>query len=113
MAIILFADITLQWVVLPIAIGMLIFFLLLLSGPQRHKRRAKREYYRSLLALRFDPTNPELRKKTIALGREYLRLGGAWRGARRFDEAALGSDINAACGNVSQPIRRHPHGGIR
>jgi hypothetical protein len=65
-------------------------------------QRARQAYLDSLEKLKRDPRSPDLRDRTLALGREYaakatLCLQNAISGAANFDEVALMNDINAAC----------------
>jgi hypothetical protein len=91
-------DTGIFWVVM--VIGAVIAFAIKASqGDSRVK--AKAGYQASLQALTIDPTNPELRQKTLELGREYSRLTRNSRGVTIFDEVALSNDINAAAGGTT------------
>lgn len=63
---------------------------------------AQKAYREHLERLKQEPANHELRDKALALGRhfaaraEHCFLNGIG-GVERFDEAALGNDIAAAC----------------
>jgi Short C-terminal domain len=62
--------------------------------------KAKDVYQTSLQELTNNPTNPELRQRTLELGRAYSRLTRNSRGVTIFDEVALSNDINAAAGGT-------------
>lgn len=69
--------------------------------------KARQAYQNSLVELRKDPTNPEKRQQTLALGRAYSNLTRDQKGVTLFDEVALMNDINAACGGaatLAQPL---------
>jgi len=59
---------------------------------------AKIAYQDSLRALKSDPTNPDLRQKTLELGRAYSQLTRRGKRVALFDEMALANDLNAAAG---------------
>ncbi len=61
-------------------------------------RAARTAYQNSLLALKGDPTNPDLRQQTLHLGRAYSQLTRNNKRVALFDEMALANDINAAAG---------------
>lgn len=63
--------------------------------------KARQAYQNSLVELRNDPTNPEKRQQTLALGRAYSNLTRDQKGVTLFDEVALMNDINAACGGAA------------
>jgi len=65
------------------------------------RSQAKTVYQASLKQLSQDPTNPELRQKTLELGRRYSNLTRNNKGVSLFDEVALMNDINAACGGTT------------
>ncbi|HVR10847.1 MAG TPA: SHOCT domain-containing protein [Thermoanaerobaculia bacterium] len=58
----------------------------------RHKSRATRSRSCS------DHGNPDLRQKTLELGRAYSQLTRKGKGVALFDEVALANDLNAAAG---------------
>ena len=58
---------------------------------------AKIKYQTSLEKLKENPTNPEIREKTLELGRLYAHFASNQSGATAFDELAMMNDINAAC----------------
>ena len=62
---------------------------------------ARQAYQNSLGQLTNDPTNPQKRQATLALGRAYSNLTRDKKGVTVFDEVALMNDINAACGGAA------------
>ena len=69
---------------------------------------AKKSYEESLSELTLAPTNPELKQRTLALGRTYSNLTRDQKGQTIFDEVALMNDINAACAAATS-LRRAAH----
>lgn len=67
---------------------------------------AKRAYLEGLERLKRDPHNPDLREQTLALGRRYIYWAMNPYGPNTFDEAALISDINAACSRPAVSVVR-------
>jgi hypothetical protein len=63
--------------------------------------KARQAYQGSLTQLTNDPTNPQKRQATLALGRAYSNLTRNKKGVTVFDEVALMNDINAACGGAA------------
>jgi hypothetical protein len=100
-------------------IGLLLFLLLVIGGPLVHVaiRNRKRDrdelrkrlevgwgaYQHSLVQLKNDPTNAELRQSTLALGRKYSQLTREDGRVTIYDEMALMNDINAACAAAASP----------
>ena len=73
---------------------------------------AKVDYFDSLVALKSNPNDPELKQQTLAKGRDYSALTRELYGQNKtvtvFDEIALMNDINAACAGaavVSEKIK--------
>ena len=62
---------------------------------------AKTAYLHSLGELKRAPTNPEVKQRTLALGRTYSNLTRDKKGNTLFDEVALMNDISAACAAAS------------
>lgn len=62
---------------------------------------AKNDYFRSIKALKSDPTNADLRQTTLSLGRKYSEVTRQIQNGNKsvtiYDEMALMNDINAAC----------------
>jgi hypothetical protein len=58
---------------------------------------ARAAYQSSLTRLKSNPTNADLRQRTLSLGRVYSNLTRSKKGVTLFDEVALMNDINAAC----------------
>lgn len=63
--------------------------------------KAKTDYKRSLAKLKADPTNSDLRQKTLDLGRVYSNLTRDSKGVTIFDEIALMNDINTVYGGTT------------
>lgn len=70
--------------------------------------KARQAYQNSLAELTTDPTNPQKRQNTLALGRAYSNLTRDQKGVTLFDEVALMNDINAACGGATTLARPNP-----
>ena len=84
---------------------------LVVSANNRKKAlaKAKASYQAALSKLKSDPTNADLRQRTLGLGRVYSNLTRRRRGVTVFDEVALMNDINAACaGATSVPRKMEP-----
>ena len=64
-------------------------------------REAKAAYDESLLRLKKNPTSPDLKQQTLALGRAYSNLTRDQKGVTVYDEVALANDISAACAAAS------------
>jgi hypothetical protein len=87
-----------------IGIGLIIWILIALAREKReHLAATKAAYERSLARLKEDPTNPELKQRTLVLGRTYSNLTRNKKGIAVYDEGALSNDISAACAAVSVP----------
>ena len=63
--------------------------------------KAETAYQSSLAQLKADPTNSDLRQKTLEQGRYYSNLARDSKGVTIFDEMALMNDINAVCGGTT------------
>lgn len=77
------------------------------NGKERKKREqqlkdAEQDYRTSLLQLKRNPTNADLKQKTLALGRFFSNLTRERKGVTVYDEMAIMNDINAACAASSQ-----------
>lgn len=68
---------------------------------------AREAYRQSLAELKGDPRNPDLKERTLALGRIYSNLTRKRRGVTLFDEVALMNDINAACARAESAVNTH------
>jgi hypothetical protein len=87
-----------------IGIGLIIWILVALAKEKRaHLAATKAAYERSLARLKEDPNNPELKQRTLTLGRTYSNLTRNKKGVAVYDEVALSNDINSACAAVSVP----------
>jgi len=74
----------------------------------RALREGKQNYLDSLEKLKHDPTNANLRQRTLELGRRYSNLTRNQQGVTVFDEVALSNDIGAACAGASAAVRSTP-----
>ena len=68
---------------------------------ERARQTARAEYQQSLARLKGDPTNADLRQRTLLRGRAYSNLTRKRKGVTVFDEVALMNDINAACAGAA------------
>ena len=84
-----------------IIIALVILFIIGTVANNKARGKAKAAYQASLEQLSKDPTNPDLRKSTLDLGRVYSNLTRNKKGVSLFDEVALMNDINAACGGTT------------
>lgn len=87
-----------------IVIAIVIFIgLAIYSGMKQAKEleAAKQRYLDSLSKLKSNPTNADLKQRTLAFGRAYSNLTRDKKGNTVFDEVALMNDINAACAAAS------------
>ncbi|MBG6288495.1 SHOCT domain-containing protein [Pseudomonas nitroreducens] len=75
---------------------------------EKQKQLALKRYQDSLAQLKKQPTNADLRQKTLALGRAYSNLMRDKKGNTIFDEVALMNDINAACAGAHQIAQPNP-----
>jgi len=64
-------------------------------------KEAKDDYFDSLRRLKSNPTNADVRERTLHLGRTYSNLTRNQSGVTVFDEVALSNDINAACAGAA------------
>ncbi len=92
-----------------IIVGLIIAALVSSANKQaKELAQAKDAYQSSLVKLKSNPTNADLRQRTLELGRAYSNLTRNKSGVTVFDEIALMNDINAACAGatvVSQPSK--------
>lgn len=72
---------------------------------QKRLREARQAYDRSLAELKRRPTDPDLRQRTLALGRTYSNLTRQQKGVTVYDEIALSNDINAACAGATGHVQ--------
>jgi len=86
-----------------IVIGFVIWILVENKESKGRLREAKAAYERSLARLKEDPGNPDLKQKTLGLGRVYSNLTRENKGVTIYDEVALSNDISAACAAVYVP----------
>jgi hypothetical protein len=72
------------------------------------REEARKRYIESLNILKKNPTNADVKQKTLALGRAYSNLTRDNKGRTTFDEVALMNDINAACAAATAIERARP-----
>ena len=76
-------------------------------------RDAHDTYKACLAELKRNPTDPNLRERTLEWGRHYSNLTRQRQGVTIFDELALSNDIAAACaGAVTAPLGVQPSGAL-
>jgi hypothetical protein len=81
-----------------LVIGAIVAILIVNENNKQKALKSARESYQSSLAkLKANPTNADLRQRTLALGRTYSNLTRNKKGATTYDEMALMNDTNAAC----------------
>src|SRR5690242_14968652 len=80
-----------------VLVGILALFAFHASNKSKAIEEARAAYQRSLARLKEDPTNADVKQKTLAMGRTYSNLTRDSKGVTIFDEVALSNDINAAC----------------
>lgn len=86
---------------LPILPSMALMLIIYAIGATSRRRatqqleKARLEYQEALHNLKANPTNPDLKQKTLQLGRVYSNLTRNKQGVTLFDELALMNDINA------------------
>lgn len=68
----------------------------------RQIEEAERTYRNALRDLKRNPNNPDLKQKTLALGRQYSAICRENNAATIYDEMAIMNDINAATANATQ-----------
>jgi type II secretory pathway pseudopilin PulG len=66
-------------------------------------RQAQDAYQDSLKRLKSDPTNADLKQRTLELGRAYSNLTRNKEGVTVYDEVALMNDIGAATAGTTVP----------
>lgn len=86
------------------------------SQKAQEREKARQAYQEALDNLKANPTNPDLKQKTLQLGRVYSNLTRNKQGVTLFDEMALMNDINAATagatGQVSAPTPTAPNATV-
>ena len=87
-----------------------VVILLIAGSIEQGKQRAaaKADYERSLEALKRNPTNADLRQRTLELGRTYSNRTRNQSGVTVYDEVALANDIGAACAAAAAPATGQP-----
>ena len=92
-----------------LGIGFIIWILIeLVKEKKAHLAATKAAYERNLARLKEDPTNPELKQRTLALGRTYSNLTRNRKGVAVYDAGALSNDINSACTASLPPLSPVP-----
>ena len=87
-----------------LGIGFIIWILIeLVKEKKAHLAATKAAYERNLARLKEDPNSPDLKQRTLTLGRTYSNLTRNRKGIAVYDEGALSNDINLACAAVSIP----------
>ena len=64
-------------------------------------KAAHQAYQESLAKLKTQPTNADVKQRTLELGRYYSNLTRQQQGTTVYDEMALGNDISAATAGAS------------
>jgi hypothetical protein len=73
------------------------------------RRKAANDAYQGALSeLKASPSNPDLKQRTLELGRTYANLTREQKGVTVFDEVALSNDISAATAGASAPPAAAP-----
>lgn len=70
--------------------------------------QARDAYFDALRKLKANPTNADMRERTLHLGRTYSNLTRNSRGVTIYDEVALSNDINAACAGATTVVGNRP-----
>ena len=99
------------WVIFIVAVGFIWISIVSATNAEKQKVEAQKKYQQSLLELKSQPGNADLRQETLALGRVYSNLIRDKKGNTLFDEVALMNDINAACAATQQAISTQPVSG--
>lgn len=89
------------FVVLLVVVGVIAMLVASSNAAAKRLREAHAAYKDSLARLKKDPSNPDLKQETLALGRAYSNLTRQNKGVTVFDEVALSNDIGAACAAAS------------
>jgi hypothetical protein len=100
-----------EGVALACVVTLCLAFVVWLVSKQDAARRCEqaRLVYRAMLEqLKTDPTNPDLKQKTLHLGRVYSNLTRNNKGVTIFDEVALMNDINAATAGATSQVTTVP-----
>lgn len=88
-------------IVVAVVVAVFWFLFKCASREQNRRKSAEQSYRAKLQSLRCDPNNPDLREKTLELGRAYSNMMRNNKGHTIFDEMALMNDINAACARAT------------
>jgi hypothetical protein len=92
-----------------IPIAILVIRYAMASDRRKRMLQAQQKYNESLSELKADPTNADLKQKTLELGRIYARLAREGGKETIFDEMALSNDINAVTAHVTPvPTKQEP-----
>jgi hypothetical protein len=104
-----------------LCLGVIVIIIIALVVSSNNKSKAlaaaNAAYRLSLQRLKSNPTDADLRQRTLQLGRTYSNLTRNRRGVTVFDEVALMNDISAACagatsGSPANPIVPMPSSSI-
>ena len=71
---------------------------------EKERQEAQEAYRKSLKLLKASPANPEIKERTLLLGRKHSNLARYKKGVTLYDEVALMNDINAACAAAAQAL---------
>jgi hypothetical protein len=78
------------------------------NGKAAQLEAARQAYQNSLANLKKQPTNADVKQRTLALGRTYSNLTRDSKGVTMFDEVALSNDISAACAGATAQVPAAP-----
>ena len=83
-----------------------IVYVVVQENNARTKRlsQARDAYFDALRRLKANPTNADMRERTLHLGRTYSNLTRNKSGVTIYDEVALSNDINAACAGAATVV---------
>jgi hypothetical protein len=79
----------------------LVIWVVVAQAQAKQREQARLAYQAALEELKANPTNADLKQKTLQLGRVYSNLTRNKSGVTLFDEMALMNDINAATAGAS------------
>lgn len=82
-------------------VGYVAFRMYSISVRDKALAEAHAAYQGSLVQLKQQPTNADLKQRTLELGRAYSNLTRSQKGVTIYDEMALGNDISAATAGAS------------
>ncbi|CAG0935132.1 hypothetical protein TFLX_03964 [Thermoflexales bacterium] len=97
-------DNTTTFCLLILGVAFVIWIIVRMQQAQQ-REQARQAYLAALEELKAAPTNPDLKQKTLSLGRIYSNLTRNKNGVTLFDEVALMNDINAATAGATTVAR--------